>query len=111
MSKSRYMLMTDSDSQVDSNGIPRIDILTFPINDFKPQDILLDWTLSEDEVYRFDIFILKHYGSTNYYLPMIKWFNGLFEMDDRWIGKEIKLVSKEDLDRFLRSNIVKLERG
>lgn len=110
MSKSIYMLMNESETQVDDSGRKRLDILSFPISDFIRKDIVLEWTLTSSDVYRFDQFIIAHYGSTNYYLSMIKWLNGLYEMDDRWIGKTIKLYSKADLDRFLRDNLIKLEK-
>ena len=110
MAKTRYMLMNESETQVDSNGNKRIDILSFPISDFIQKDVVLGWVLTEMDVYRFDQFIISQYGSTNYYLPMIKWLNGLYEMDDRWIGETIRLYSKSDLDRFLRDNLIKLEK-
>lgn len=111
MAKTRYMLMSDSLDQVTDKGIKRVDIFSFPINDFSPQDVLLDWTLSESDVFRFDLFIMSHYGTVDYYLEMIKWLNGLFGMDESKVGTVIKLYSKRDLDRFLRDNLIKLDRG
>lgn len=110
MPKTRYLLMSESE-QTNRNGIKRVDIFSFPVNNFVQRDVLLDWTLSSSDVFRFDQFIIAQYGSVDYYLPMIKWLNGLFEMDESKIGTQIKLYSKRDLDRFLRDNIVNLERG
>lgn len=111
ITKSRYMLMADSEEQVTDDGIARVDIFTFPINEFRQTDVVLEWTLSDVNVYRFDQLIMDQYGSTNYYLPMIKWLNGLYGMDETFVGTKIKLYSKADLDRFLRDNIIKYERG
>ena len=111
MAKTRYMLMADSDTETTDDGVARIDIFTFPINEFRQTEVVLEWTLSDTNVYRFDQLIMDHYGATNYYLPMIKWLNGLFEMNDDKIGTKIKLYSKRDLDRFLREYILKLERS
>lgn len=110
MSKSRYLLMSKS-NQVDINGNKRIDIFSFPINEFRQNDVLLDWTLSESDVLRFDQLIINFYGSVDFNIEIVKWLNNLFEMDESKIGTKIKLPSKRDISRFLRDNLVSLERG
>lgn len=111
MARSRYLLISDSETQTTSDGVPRIDIFTFNISDLRQEDILLDYTLTENDVYRFDQFIISQYGVADYYLEMTKWLNNLFEMNDEKIGTTIKLYSKSDLDRFLRSSLINKERG
>lgn len=109
MAKSIYMLMKDSE-QLTSSGVPRVDIISFPIADFKQNDVVIDYTLGENDVLRFDQFIRNFYGSINYYLGMIKILNGFFELDESQVGRKLKLYSKSDLDRFLRDNIINLSK-
>ena len=111
MPKSRYNLISDSIDQVTDKGISRIDIFTFPINEFRQNSVLLPYMLSENDVFRFDQFIRSKYGAVSYYLELVKWLNGLFEMDESKIGTIIKLPSKIDMDRFFRDSIIKLDRG
>ncbi len=44
-------------------------------------------------------------------MSMIKQLNGLYGLDEDWIGETIKLYSKRDLDRFLKDNISNTTRG
>ncbi len=59
--RTKYLLMSDSE-QTDDDGLYRVDVFTFPIQDFRQEDIVLEYVLTENDVYRFDQFILSRYG-------------------------------------------------
>lgn len=110
MAKTHYLLMKDSD-QTNDDGVNRIDLFSFPINEFRQEDVILEYTLGENDVFRFDHLIRSFYGSIDYYLGMTKLLNGLFELDEDSIGTVIKLYSKSDLDSFLRENLLTVDKS
>lgn len=103
--KSKYYTIKASTVITDDNGLYYPDIFTFPIDQFRTENVILDHTLTENEVYRFDQFILNWYGSVNYYEEMILWLNRIFLLGEDHIGTKIKMYSKLDLDKFLTTYV------
>ncbi len=107
MAKTEYITIKDSKNVVDSRSqLPRYDILTYPINTIRFTDPIIEYTLTEKDVGRFDLFILETYGEVDFYRKIILWLNNIPILDESHIGKKINIFSKLDLDNFLISNIV-----
>jgi hypothetical protein len=104
-SRSKYLTIEPSIVLTDENGLYYPDIFTFPIDQFRAENVILQHTLTYDEVYRFDQFILNWYGKVNYYEEMIQWLNNIFLMGEDHIGSTINMYSKIDLDKFLTKYI------
>jgi hypothetical protein len=105
MARSKYLTIEPSTVLTDDNGLFYLDIFTFPIDQFRSENVILTHILTYDEVYRFDQFILNWYGKVNYYQEMIQWLNNIFLMGEEYIGVIINMYSKIDLDRFLTKYI------
>lgn len=106
MARTEYVTIKDSKTVVERNGIPRYDIFTFPINEITFNDPVLEYSLTSQDIGRFDLFIINTYGEASYYRKMVLWLNNIPILDESMIGRKIDVPSKNDLDRFLIKNIV-----
>ena len=99
--RSKYYTINPSLTVIDDDGKYYPDIFTFPISQFRAENVVLNHTLTRNEVYRFDQFLLNWYGKVAFYKEMILWLNGIFLLGEDHIGSVIKMYSKIDLDKFL----------
>lgn len=101
MNETRYSMLKKSDVYSDDFGNIYYDIFTIPIEDFKPKSNVVGYYLTDRDLYRFDLLIFNHYGSSNYD-DFILWYNNIEKITLKNPGDKILLPSRADIDNFYR---------
>lgn len=104
MDKNRYLVIEESSKYKDSYGNTYPDIFTFPIKKFKTTEMPFSYTLTEVDIYRFDLLIYSYYGSPEYD-DIVLWYNKIQHIADVMPGTQIELPTKNDIDNFYSNNI------
>jgi len=98
MARSRYDLLKES-IQTNDEGITYPDIMSFPINKYKPRFASREYGVTEPDIDRFYIVCYKTYG-VSFYDDLVLWLNNIDTVHNIKPGDTIFLPDKRDLDRF-----------
>ncbi len=101
MIKNKYLTIVASDTYADNFGDKYPDIHTFPIEDLKINYAPQKYTLTINDIYRFDILIFNYYGDASYD-DLVLWYNNIEHIADVSPGTEISLPDKRDIDSYYR---------
>lgn len=101
----RYLVIKESEEHSDTNGNFYPDIFSIPINNFKPQKAPQIYTLSERDIYRFDLLIFNYYKDSNYD-DIILMLNNIEHISDVEPGTKILLYDVEDINSFYKEYYV-----
>lgn len=101
--RSYYDLMKISETQGDDGSI-YFDSFTLPTNDFVFSSIPVEYTLTQTDILRPDIFISNYYGSSDLYDIVID-INCIEDIKTMNPGDIIYLPSRVDLENFYSKNL------
>ena len=106
MAKSKYDVMSPSDTVTDNNGSFYPDISTFPINKFSPSVKYLNYSLTYGDIYRFDQLINGLFGSFDFYDDFSLWISDVaFLSLDSNFEAPMKFYTKSDIDNWYSKNL------
>jgi hypothetical protein len=80
------------------------DIMTFPIDDFKFTDVPMEYYLTEIDIYRFDVLLLKLYDVAEMD-DILFWLNNIPFIYDEADGTKILIPSRKDMEDFYLKNL------
>jgi len=100
--RNRYLLTKNSENMYENNEYP--DILTFPLQKFVYTKTPLIYTLTYQDISRFDVFIFNQYGTCDYD-DFILMLNNIYFKEDLAVGDKIILPDLEDIENFYSKNI------
>lgn len=103
--KTKYLTIKPSSYYKDKSGDYFCDIFTFPIENLRYSEMPQKYTLTENDIKRFDILVYRYYGSSDY-KDLILWLNNISNIDEISPGFKIFLPIKKDIENFYRENIL-----
>lgn len=103
--KTKYLTIKPSSIYKDSSGDYFPDIFSFPINNLIFSETPQKYTLSANDIKRFDILVYRYYGSSDY-KDLVLWVNNISNLDEINPGFQIILPIKKDIENFYRGNIL-----
>lgn len=105
MSKSRYITIQTSEIK-STTGEYYPDIMSYPINEFEFQDVQKEHIVTQADVLRIDLLMLREYGISQYD-DIVLALNNVSHPQLLEAGDKILLPSLRDLNNFLRTHMQK----
>ena len=103
--KTKYQLM-ESSVVTDENGNNYPDLATFPLNQLRITEKPSDYTLTQNDIYRFFDLCYDYYGSFELYDYLTLWLNDITEISNEDnFEKVIKFFGKSDIDKWYVENM------
>jgi len=96
---SRFSVTKKSSTEKASDGTYYPDIMTFPVEKFTYKDPPREYYITQGDIERPDLLMMKVYG-TPQYDDLVAWLNNLPSFREAGIGDKILLPSKADLEKF-----------
>lgn len=103
--KSKYLTIKPSTVYADDKGDFFPDIFSFPISKLKVSTILQKYTLTKNDIDRFDVLMYRFYGMCDY-SDLVLWYNQIADLSECEPGRVIYLLPKQDIETFYRENIL-----
>jgi hypothetical protein len=103
--KNKYQLM-DASVVTDKNGDFYPDLATFPLNQLRITEKPSDYTLTQNNLYRFFDLCYDYYDSFDFYDYLTLWLNDITDIaNEDNFGKSIKFYGKNDIDKWYIDNV------
>jgi hypothetical protein len=97
--RNKYLVIKESSTETNSLGNPYPDIMTFPINKFRYNDIPIRTKLTSADIARFDLFCFRIYNNSDY-TDLLLWLNDKASVHQLVAGEEVVLPSANDINNF-----------